>query len=164
MGDQEKDELRDALQGYKAGITPGVKATLAWSQDRVFTGTTPQGYEIEFDADAQWGCKPTEALLLSLAGCMAIDIVSILNKMRVALTAFKVEVAGERNPQPPQFFRSVEMTLHIAGRNLDARRVERAIALSRQTYCSVYNSLRPDLELTVRCVLEEAAGAPEDIH
>jgi len=95
---------------------------------------------------------------------MAIDIVSILNKMRVALTAFKVEVAGERNPQPPQFFRSVEMTLHIAGRNLDARRVERAIALSRQTYCSVYNSLRPDLELTVRYVLEEAAGAPEDIH
>ena len=56
------------------------------------------------------------------------------------------------------------MTLHIAGRNLDARRVERAIALSRQTYCSVYNSLRPDLELTVRYVLEEAAGAPEDIH
>ncbi len=164
MGDQEKDELRDALQGYKAGITPGVKATLAWSRDRVFSGTTPQGYEIEFDADAQWGCKPTEALLLSLAGCMAIDIVSILKKMRVALTAFRVEVAGERNPQPPQFFRSVEMTLHIAGRNLDARRVERAIALSRQTYCSVYNSLRPDLELTVRYVLEEAAGAPEDIH
>lgn len=158
MGDQEKDELRDALQGYKAGITPGVKATLAWSQDRVFTGTTPQGYEIEFDADAQWGCKPTEALLLSLAGCMAIDIVSILKKMRVALTAFRVEVAGERNPQPPQFFRSVEMTLHIAGRNLEARRVERAIALSRQTYCSVYNSLRPDLELTVRYVLEEAVA------
>jgi len=158
MGDHEKDELRDALQGYKAGITPGVKATLAWSQDRVFTGTTPQGYEIEFDADAQWGCKPTEALLLSLAGCMAIDIVSILKKMRVALTAFRVEVAGERNPQPPQFFRSVEMTLHIAGRNLEARRVERAIALSRQTYCSVYNSLRPDLELTVRYVLEEAVA------
>lgn len=160
MGEQDKGELQDALQGYKAGITPGVKATLAWSRDLVFAGTTPRGYEIEFDADAQWGCKPTEALLLSLAGCMAIDIVSILNKMRVVLTAFRVDVTGQRNPEPPQYFRSVAMTLHIAGQNLDARRVERAIALSRQTYCSVYNSLRPDLELTVRYVLEEAAGAP----
>ncbi len=75
MGEQDKGELRDALQGYKAGITPGVKATLAWNRELVFAGTTPQGYEIEFDAESQWGCNPTEALLLSLAGCMAIDIV-----------------------------------------------------------------------------------------
>jgi len=156
MGDQEKDELRDALQGYKAGITPGVKATLAWSRDRVFSGTTPQGYEIEFDAESQWGCKPTEGLLLALAGCMAIDVVSILKKMRVTLVAFRAEVVGKRNPEPPQYFRSVEMTFRLVGRNLDARRVERAVALSRETYCSVYHSLRPDLELAVRCLLEEA--------
>lgn len=156
MGKEERDGLHAALQGYKAGIVPETRATLAWNRDLVFAGTTPQGYEIEFDAESQWGCKPTEGLLLSLAGCMAIDVVSILRKMRATIVSFRAEVVGKRNPEPPQYFRSVEMTFHLVGRNLDTRRVERAVALSRETYCSVYHSLRPDLELSVRCVLEEA--------
>lgn len=155
MPAEEKDELREELQGYKTKITPITKATLTWSRDLVFTGTTPQGYELDFDADAQWGCKPTEALLLSLGGCMAIDIVSILKKMRVDISHFRIEMRGERNPDPPQYFRAVEITLHLSGKNLAPRRIDRAIALSREKYCSVYNSLRPDLDLKVLTILEE---------
>jgi putative redox protein len=159
MTTDKKDDLKKELQGYKAKITPSMKATLTWSRDLVFVGTTPQGYELEFDADAQWGCKPTEALLMSLGGCMAIDIVSILKKMRMDISRFRIDIAGERNPDPPQFFRKVEMVLHLAGRNLDARRIDRAIALSRDKYCSVYNSLRPDLTLNVHYQLEETKPA-----
>ena len=159
MTADEKDDLKEELQGYKAKITPTTKATLTWTRDLVFVGTTPQGYELEFDADAQWGCKPTEALLMSLGGCMAIDIVSILKKMRMEISHFRIDIAGERNPDPPQYFRKVEMVLHLAGRNIDARRIDRAIALSREKYCSVYNSLRPDLTLNVRYTLEEAKSA-----
>ncbi len=155
MTADEKDELKEELRGYKAKITPLTKATLTWSRDLVFTGATPQGYEIEFDAEAQWGCKPTEALLLSLGGCMAIDIVSILKKMRMDISHFRIDMRGERNPDPPQYFRAVEMTLHLSGQNLDSRRIERAIALSREKYCSVYNSLRPDLDLKIFTILEE---------
>ena len=155
MADNKNDELNESLAGYKRNITPIVKTTLAWKRDLVFTGTTPQGYEIEFDAQAQWGCKPTEALLLSLAGCMGIDVVSILAKMRITLASFRMEIEGERNPIPPQYYKAVEIVLYIAGKNLDPRKVERAIALSREKYCSVYNSLRPDLVLNVRYVLEE---------
>jgi putative redox protein len=159
MMTNEKDDLKEELQGYKAKINPLTKATLTWSRDLVFMGTTPQGYELEFDADAQWGCKPTEALLLSLGGCMAIDIVSILKKMRMDISHFRMDIAGERNPDPPQFFREVEIVLHLAGGNLDSRRIDRAIALSRDKYCSVYNSLRPDLILNVRYTLEESKPA-----
>jgi len=155
MADNKNDELNESLAGYKRNITPIVKTALAWKRDLVFTGTTPQGYEIEFDAQAQWGCKPTEALLLSLAGCMGIDVVSILAKMRITLASFRMEIEGERNPIPPQYYKAVEIVLYIAGKNLDPRKVERAIALSREKYCSVYNSLRPDLVLNVRYVLEE---------
>jgi putative redox protein len=162
MTADEKDDLREELKEYKAKITPSTKATLTWSRDLVFVGTTPQGYELEFDADAQWGCKPTEALLMSLGGCMAIDIVSILKKMRTDISHFRIDLAGERNPDPPQFFREVEMVLHLTGRNLDARRIDRAIALSREKYCSVYNSLRPDLKLNIRYALEEAKSYPSD--
>ncbi|PKN20332.1 MAG: peroxiredoxin [Deltaproteobacteria bacterium HGW-Deltaproteobacteria-6] len=155
MADVNKDNLNESLSGYKQSINPIVKTTLTWDRDLVFTGTTQQGYEIEFDGQAQWGCKPTESLLLSLAGCMGIDVVTILTKMRIALTGFRMEIAGERNPAPPQYYRVVEMVLHIAGENLDPGKVERAIALSKDKYCSVYNSLRPDMVFNVRYVLEE---------
>jgi putative redox protein len=159
MTSDEKDDLKKELLGYKAKIAPQTRATLTWSRDLVFAGTTPQGYELDFDADAQWGCKPTEALLLSLGGCMAIDIVSILKKMRMDIGGLRIEIRGERNPDPPQYFRSVEMTLHLSGRNLDSRRIDRAIALSREKYCSVYNSLRPDLELQILTIVEEGPPA-----
>ena len=160
MTADKKDDLKEELRGYKAKITPTTRATLTWSRDLVFVGTTPQGYELEFDAEAQWGCKPTEALLMSLGGCMAIDIVSILKKMRMDIRRFRIDIAGERNPDPPQYFRSVEMVLHLAGPNLDSRKIDRAIALSRDKYCSVYNSLRPDLALTVRYILEVVEPPP----
>ena len=159
MMSDEKDDVKEELQGYKAKITPSTIAQLTWSRDLVFTGTTPQGYELDFDADSQWGCKPTEALLMSLGGCMAIDIVSILKKMRMDVRGLRIDITGERNPDPPQYFKAVEMILHLAGQNLDSRRIERAIALSREKYCSVYNSLRPDLSLKVRYTLEETKSA-----
>jgi putative redox protein len=155
-----ENNLNEELQGYKARITPSTKATLTWSRDLVFAGRTPQGYELDFDADAQWGCKPTEALLLSLGGCMAIDIVSILKKMRMEIRRFQIDLAGERNPEPPQYFRTVEMVFHLTGENLDPRRIDRAIALSRQTYCSVYNSLRPDLDLKISYTVDNERDAP----
>ena len=158
MPDFENDTLADSLQGYKGKITPITRATLAWNKDLFFTGATPQGYEIDFDANSQMGCKPTEALLLSLAGCMGIDVVMILQKMRAALTSFKMELTGQRNSDPPQYFKAVEIVLHIAGEGIDPRKVERAVSLSREKYCSVFNSLRKDLDLNVRWELEEAAG------
>jgi putative redox protein len=155
-----ENHLQEELQGYKAKITPTTKATLTWSRDLVFAGITPQGYELDFDAEAQWGCKPTESLLLSLGGCMAIDILSILKKMRAEITAFRIDLTGERNPDPPQYFKAIELVFHLAGRNLEPRRIDRAIALSRQTYCSVYNSLRPDLDLKISYTLEEEKVTP----
>jgi putative redox protein len=155
MPGPERDSVMvESLTGYKEKIEPITKATLTWNKELIFAGMTPQGYEIEFDANAQWGCKPTEALLLSLAACMGIDVVMILQKMRVQLTGFEMELVGERNPLPPQYYKKIEVTLHIAGKDLDPRKVDRAISLSRDTYCSVYNSLRKDMELNVRYLLE----------
>ena len=159
MADQENQELGAELEGYKSKVTLTTTATLSWSRDLIFEGRTARGYELDFDADAQWGCIPTEGLLLSLGGCMAIDVVSILKKMRLEISACRIELTGERNPDPPQYFRVVEMVFHLAGKNLDPRRIDRAIALSRQTYCSVFNSLRPDLELKIRYLLAEMAPA-----
>jgi putative redox protein len=154
MAAEEKD-LKEELQGYKAKIVPSMKVKVTWTRDLIFQATTPMGYELDFDADAQWGCKPTESLLMSLGGCMAIDIISILKKMRMEVSRFHIDLSGDRNPDPPQYFKAVEMVLHLAGKNLVAERIERAIALSREKYCSVYNSLRKDLDLKVSYIIEE---------
>ena len=74
--------MTDEIGDYKARVIPEMRATLEWQRDLLFTATTRRGYDIDFDAEVQWGCMPTEGLLLSLAGCIAIDVVSILRKMR----------------------------------------------------------------------------------
>ena len=153
-----QEEMSAELAGYKEKINPVDRATLDWERDLTFVGRTPQGYEIEFDANMQMGCKPTDALLLSLAGCMGIDVVSILRKMRLELTGFQIGMVGERNPVPPQYYRKIQMELRIAGTNLDPKKVDRAVQLSREKYCSVFNSLRKDIEVTVSYVLEEKAA------
>jgi putative redox protein len=154
MSDEERTMLAESLKGYKEKINPLIKSTLTWEKDLIFNGRTQEGYEIDFDAHVQWGCKPTDSLLLSLAGCMGIDTVMFLQKMKVELSDFKIDITGERNPTPPQYLTDVEIVLHIAGKNLNPKKVDRAVSLSHQKYCSVYNSLREDINFKVDYVLD----------
>ena len=148
--EKDADELKESLEGYKEKIAPVNKGSLIWTKDLIFLGRTQRGYEIDYDADIQWGCAPTESLLLSLAACMGIDVVAFLKKMRANLTGFKIDITGERNPTPPQYYRAIEMTLHITGDHITQKNVERAISLSQEKYCSVHHSLRKDLKVSVK--------------
>jgi putative redox protein len=158
---EEQEQLSSSLGSYKTKINPLNTATLEWDKELIFVGRTQQGYEIEFDANVQWGCKPTDALLLSLAGCMGIDVVMFLQKMRVELASFKIAITGERNPDPPQYYKKIDMVLKIGGLGLDPKKVDRAVALSHEKYCSVYNSLRKDMEISVTYTLEEKSPVPK---
>lgn len=152
---EEKQELAKSLKGYKEKVQAIEKATLQWDKELIFIGRTQRGYEIEFDANLQWGCKPTDALVLGLAGCTAIDVFMFLQKMHAELSGFKIDIVAERNPMPPQFYKSIEMVLNITGKNLDSKKVERAISLSHEKYCSVYHSLRKDMIVKVSYVIKE---------
>jgi putative redox protein len=160
MSDQEEKTagtLEESLGGYKGKINPVNRATLTWDKDLIFLGRTPRGYELDFDAEAQWGCIPTESLLLSVAGCLSIDCISFLKKMKCDITKFKIDIAGERNPTPPQYYKRIEMMIHIAGDNITPKKLDRVIALSQEKYCSVYHSLRKDLKVDVKYEIEEKA-------
>ncbi|HHN65535.1 MAG TPA: OsmC family peroxiredoxin [Nitrospirae bacterium] len=153
--EREVAELEEQLKGYKEKVATVTKGWLEWDRDLIFVGRTQRGYEIDFDAKVEWGCMPTESLLLSLAGCMAIDMVSFLQKMRCNLRSFKIEIEGERNPTPPQYYRAVKMLIRMSGEGFTEKKIQRAISLSQDKYCSVYNSLRPDMKVTVDYVIEE---------
>lgn len=152
--EKEIKELEESLDAYKSKISQVNKATLTWDKELIFIGRTSRGYEVEYDAHQQWGCSPTETLLLSVAGCMGIDMMSFIKKMKCEVKSYKMEIVGERNPTPPQYYTSIEMIISITGTGLTAKKIERGISLSQEKYCSVYHSLRKDLKMKVEYTFE----------
>ena len=98
------------------------------------------------------GATPMEVLAVALGGCTAMDVVSILVKMRQPVEAFRVEVSGERAEEHPKRFTSLEVVYYLTG-DLDEKKVKRAIELSEERYCSVEATLRPALPITSRYVI-----------
>ena len=160
---QEKEDrlAEPELVGYKEKILPVNKARLNLVRDLYFMGTTQRGYEVEYDVKYEEGCSPTETLLLSIGGCISIDVVHILRKMRCEVTHYEMTAEGERNLDPPQYYRSVDLVIHIAGRGITPGKIERAIRLSREKYCSVYHSLRQDLKINIRYEIDGRGQSPE---
>lgn len=146
--------LKPELKGYKEKILPVNKGKLRLERDLYFIGTTQRGYEVEYDVNYEEGCSPTETLLLSIAGCLSIDVVHILRKMRCEVIHYEVEVEGSRNLDPPQYYKSVDIMIHISGEGVTPRKIDRAVDLSFDKYCSVYHSLRRDLEVRVKYEIE----------
>jgi putative redox protein len=88
------------------------------------------------------GIKPTELLLVSLAGCSSMDIISILNKKRQVIESFDVTVRGQRAESHPMVFTKISIIYNFKGINIDKEAVDRAIFLSKDKYCSVWSMLQ----------------------
>lgn len=151
----EKDELQENLDDYKSNVNTEAKLTVEMDKELIFVARTNRGYEIDFDAKVEWGCMPTESLLASAAGCMAIDVVSFLRKMKCTVDTFKIEVTGHRNPTPPQYYTGMDLHIIIKGSGITEKKMQRAVSLSKDKYCSVYHTLRPDMEHKVTWEVSE---------
>jgi putative redox protein len=125
-------------------MTP-LTAELIWVDGQKF-GATSGSAAIVVDGDGAAGPSPMQALAIGLAGCMAVDLVLILQKGRHPLKGLRASVTGERAANPPRRLTGVTLHFHVSGA-VSADAVDRAIALSRETYCSVWHSLRQDLDL-----------------
>jgi putative redox protein len=125
---------------------PPVELELVWQGDLRFEGTSG-GASLVLDANGGAGPTPVQALAFALAGCMATDVVHILAKGRYVVESLRARLRGERAEADPRRFVRIDLHFLLAG-DMPDDRVERAIALSRETYCSVWHSLRPDIELT----------------
>jgi putative redox protein len=124
---------------------PTVATSLAWQGGLRFAATTGSG-SVTLDGDSAAGPSPVEALAFSLAGCMAADVVDILVKGRHPLQALRADLVAERVPDPPRRIRRVTLQVVLRGA-VPTAAIDRAIALSRDKYCSVWHSMRGDIEL-----------------
>jgi putative redox protein len=129
-----------------ASPRPPVTVELQWEGGLRFRGRAGER-ELRLDGDSASAASPVETLALALAGCMASDLVHILVKGRVEPKELIARLIAERAPEEPRRLVKVDLRFAVRGA-VPADKVERAIMLSREKYCSVWHSLRPDIALT----------------
>lgn len=129
--------------------------------DMIFTGYSSQGYTIPLDSSPSAGghgagVSPIELLLTALAGCTAMDVISILRKKQQVITAFEARADGVRAEDHPRLFTHIKVHFIVTGQNVTPAAVERAIELSSEKYCGASAALRHTAEIEYTYEIIEA--------
>jgi putative redox protein len=132
---------------------PPTVVELIWEHDLVFAGKSGE-VRMTLDSGSVAGPSPMQALAFGFAACMAMDVVHLLTKGRHDLRGLRADLVGARVPDPPRRFVRLDLRFTVTG-TVPADAIERAIQLSRDKYCSVWHSLRQDIELDVNFVVSE---------
>jgi putative redox protein len=117
-----------------------IQTKVTWQEGMHFSGTADSGFNIQLDAKqevggAGKGFLPMELMALSMAGCTAMDVISILRKKRQDVTDFEVRVDAPRAEEHPKVFTRATIEYLVTGHGVDEKAVVRAIELTAQSYC-----------------------------
>jgi putative redox protein len=127
---------------------------IQWSgEGHTFTGYSPNGIELAIDGSEKSGTSPMTLLLHAEAGCSAIDVVDLLQKMRQTIETFQVEVEATRSEGDfPKIWETIHLTYRLTG-DIAQDKAERAIQLSLEKYCSVSAMLKPPAKISHTIVI-----------
>jgi putative redox protein len=117
-----------------------MNASVKWHQRLTFTGTADSGFSVPLGGNPKFGgdndgFRPMELIATGLAGCTAMDTISILQKKRQEVTDFEVNVHAERAKEHPSVFIYIKIDYQVTGNSIDEEAVKRAIKLSAERYC-----------------------------
>jgi putative redox protein len=140
-----------------------MKATVRWKENMNFVGTPDSGFPVQMDSDSYFGgtnsgVRPMEMVALGLAGCTAMDVLSILQKKRQSVTSFEVRVDAPRAADHPRVFTSAVINYIVTGRGVDEAAVLRGIELSFTKYCPVQKMLEGAFPMDLRYEIFEDEG------
>lgn len=128
------------------------KVSARWTGEALdFTGSDGRGNEIAIGGK---NIRPTYMLLLGLAGCTGMDVVSILQKKRQQVSDVEVYISGHNADEYPKPYHTIEITFVVKGENLDPKAVERAIKLSTEKYCVVGQTLESEVDIKISFTIE----------
>ena len=130
-----------------------MKCRVKWLDHMTFVGESGSGHAVVMDSAPEHGgrnlgIRPMEMLLLGLAGCTAFDVVMILNKSRQDIVDCEVLVDSDRADEVPKVFTRIHIHFVVSGNDLDAAKVEKAVNLSAEKYCSASKMLSATAEIT----------------
>jgi len=127
-----------------------------WKEGMFFEAKV-DGFKVAIDADPEFGGrskgpKPNPLMMVALAGCTGMDTVSLLNKMRVNYESLNIVVEGELTEEHPKHFTKMKVIYELKGENIDIKKVQKAVELSKEKYCGVSYSYKRvmDLEYEIR--------------
>lgn len=143
-----------------------MKARATLVDGMMFVGESGSGHAVVMDGAPEYGgrnlgIRPMEMLLIGLAGCTAFDVVMILRRGREAIDDCIVDVTAERATEDPKVFTRIHLDYQIKGTNLSPAKVERAIALSKEKYCSASIMLGATAAMTHSYSVN---GVPAETH
>ena len=126
-------------------------AKVTWSKRLSFIGEADTGFSVPLGANPQVGgdndgFRPMELIALGIAGCTAMDVISILQKKRQNVTAFEVQFRSQQAQEHPRVFTQIEIEYLICGHDVEETAVQRAIELSENKYCpaqAMFNQIFP---------------------
>lgn len=130
-----------------------MQVTVQLQEDDSLEGLSESGHRVLMDRSPKvggqnLGARPMEMLLLSLGGCALIDVILILRKSRQAFSDIRVEIDAERAENIPQVFTRIHLHFVVTAGEIDPSRVERAISLSAEKYCSASKMLDSVAQIT----------------
>ena len=133
------------------------KIVTHWKGGLTFESDNPSGKKVIMDTNIEgqnerYGLSPKAMMLSSLAGCSALDVISILDKMNEEIDDFKIEVVGELTDEHPKYYHSVEVDYHFYGADINKKKCQRAVDLSVEKYCGVMEMFRRFAEVKTNIV------------
>jgi putative redox protein len=149
-------------------MTTELAAHVMLLNDLHFQGSVQSGYTVDLDTPAcdggGEGMTPMELVLIGLAGCSAMDVITILRKKRQPVEQLEVRARGQRRTEHPTVFSSIKLEYIVHGSGVDPQAVARAIELSRERYCPVWAMLEPTVTVTAasRVVCDDPVLVPAD--
>ena len=140
-----------------------MNAKVNWKGRMTFTGSADTGFEVTLGASPAVGgdndgFRPLELMAVSLAGCTAMDVISILQKKRQEVTDFEVAVAADRADEHPKVFTAATIEYHVIGHGINEKAVLRAIELSAESYCPAQAMLAKVFPIELKYLIYEDKG------
>jgi putative redox protein len=135
------------------------KIEVSWKGQMLFESVAPEG-NVMIDAAPEVGgqgkgLRPKAMMLTALAGCSAMDIASLLKKMRAEVDDFKIEVEANLTEEHPKIYDKVKVTFRFYGKDFKKEKIEKAVNLSEERYCGVMEMFRKFSEVTTEIVYVE---------
>jgi putative redox protein len=151
------------MQHYQNKDGDIVKARVKWVEGLSFVAESGSGHAVVIDGAPEHGgrnlgIRPMEMLLMGLAGCTAFDVINILRRGREPVTDCVVEVDADRAPEDPKVFTAIRIAYTVTGRGLSREKVDRAVALSKEKYCSASIMLGATAEMSVTVEVVEVGA------
>jgi putative redox protein len=137
-----------------------MKATVKWLDNMSFVGESGSGHSVVMDGPPDdggrnMGVRPMEMVLLGMGGCTAFDVILILKRSRQAVSDCYIELEAERAGEVPKVFTKIHLKYFVKGKNLDEKKVNRAVTMTAEKYCSVSIMLASSVEITHETIITE---------